>query len=1086
VLTVRLCGGLQLELDGAPLALPRSRRSRSLLAWLALHPGRHARGRLAGLFWPDVLDTSARTSLRSALTELRTALGGAAGCLTATREAVALESDQLWIDVRAFAERLDAGDDAGALSACRGELLMGFDDDWVHAARAEHAAQAGAALARLGQRAAAEGDRAAALAWAREAAALDPLAEDAHRRLMEQLEAGGETAAALSVYEQLAERLRTTLGIAPSPPTRALAVRLRAGSAGAATVLTIPAPPEVSRAGDEPFVGRTLELMRLAGLLAGVADRGGRRLALLSGEPGIGKTRLALRFAAEPGRAATVLLGRCAEESLSPYGPFAEILARCDGALGAAVVDDLVGDGAAELERLRGHADGAATDPGVRARVFHALDTLVGALAQPVLLVLDDLQWADQGTLLALRALLRSPRPARLLIVATARTASGAAGDDARRALADLRRDGTAEELGLGGLAPPDVSALARAWLGEQATAALATEVHARSGGNALFAQELLRGDALASTTGIPESARDVIRARCARVGEGARALLAVAATIGEQVELAVLEQASSLDPRSSEDALDELVAARLLAPGASGEPHVEFPHALVREVVYADVGPLGRVRLHRDVARALLSRDSDRHVEAIAHHLMRSGDPAAAIPYLERAADNAMAMAAYEQAARCRAQAVQALDAAHADSDPRRGTLLAAAGEALLHAGDPAAARLRFGQARAIARRTRDARLLARAALGHGGLAVEIMDVDSETVGLLEEALNAVGATDPGAASALLARLAVELYYSPSRDRTDALSAEAVRSARRTGDPRAIAVALNARHVGLWRPDRLSERRVIADEMIAFAQAASDPMLALQARNWRVVDLFEAGEMSEWRLEVARHGSLAEELRVPAYTWYSTLWAAVDALHRGDFEQAAALRERARALGGQAGDRNAELFAEMLRFEEQAMHGDFAGVELPWVEDRIATSASGASYQPAYAWILASLGREEEARAQLSAVAAGGFAALPFDANWLSALAEAGEAALLLGDRDTASHILTALTPYAGRQTAAGRAVVTHGCVDRQLGHAAAVLGRREEAIAHYESAIRIDEAAGFRPWAERARRSQEAMRAR
>jgi tetratricopeptide (TPR) repeat protein len=285
---------------------------------------------------------------------------------------------------------------------------------------------------------------------------------------------------------------------------------------------------------------------------------------------------------------------------------------------------------------------------------------------------------------------------------------------------------------------------------------------------------------------------------------------------------------------------------------------------------------------------------------------------------------------------------------------------------------------------------------------------------------------------------------------------------------------------------VGLWRPDRLSERRVIADEMIAFAQAASDPMLALQARNWRVVDLFEAGEMSVWRLEVARHGSLAAELRVPAYTWYSTLWAAVDALHRGDFGQAAAMRERARALGGQAGDRNAELFAEMLRFEEQAMHGDFAGVELPWVEDRIATSASGASYQPAYAWILASLGREEEARAQLSAVAAGGFAALPFDAKWLSALAEAGEAALLLGDRDTASHILTALTPYAGRQTAAGRAVVTHGCVDRQLGHAAAVLGRREEAIAHYESAIRIDEAAGFRPWAERARRSQEAMRAR
>ncbi len=153
--------------------------------------------------------------------------------------------------------------------------------------------------------------------------------------------------------------------------------------------------------------------------------------------------------------------------------------------------------------------------------------------------------------------------------------------------------------------------------------------------------------------------------------------------------------------------------------------------------------------------------------------------------------------MAAYEQAARWRAQAVGALDAAHADGDRRRGSLLAAAGEALLHAGDPAAARLRFEQARAIARRTRDAALLARAALGHGGLGVEIMDVDSETVGILEEALNAIRGSDPGLESALLARLAVELYYSPSRDRTDPLSAESVAAARRTGDPRTIAVAL-------------------------------------------------------------------------------------------------------------------------------------------------------------------------------------------------------------------------------------------------------------------------------------------------
>jgi hypothetical protein len=356
-------------------------------------------------------------------------------------------------------------------------------------------------------------------------------------------------------------------------------------------------------------------------------------------------------------------------------------------------------------------------------------------------------------------------------------------------------------------------------------------------------------------------------------------------------------------------------------------------------------------------------------------------------------------------------------------------------------------------------------------------------MDIDNETVGLLEEALHAIGTSDPGLSSALLARLAVELYYSPSRERTDALSERAVTAARSTGDPRTVTVALNARHVGLWRPDRLAERRAVSEEMIAAAQVAADPMLQLQGRNWRAVDLFEAGDMSEWRAETARHGELAAELRVPGYTWYTTLWAAVDSLHAGRFEEAAELRERARREGNRAGDRNAELFAEMLGFEELAMRDDFSRVDLRWLEARIANSASGMAYRAAYAWILATFGRETDARRQLSAVAADGFAAMPFDANWLSGLAEAGEATLLLRDRAAATGILAALSPYAGRQTAAGRAVVTHGSVDRQLGHAATVLGREEEAAAHYEAAIRIDDAAGFTPWADRARRALSAL---
>ena len=210
---------------------------------------------------------------------------------------------------------------------------------------------------------------------------------------------------------------------------------------------------------------------------------------------------------------------------------------------------------------------------------------------------------------------------------------------------------------------------------------------------------------------------------------------------------------------------------------------------------------------------------------------------------------------------------------------------------------------------------------------------------------------------------------------------------------------------------------------------MIAAAQAASDPMLQLQGRNWRAVDLFEAGDLSEWRAETARHGALAAELRVPAYTWYTPLWAAVDALHAGRFDEAASSASRPGARARRAGDRNAELFAEMLGFEELAiMREDFSQLDLAWVEKRIATSATGIAYRSAYAWILAALGRKAEARTHLTAIAADGFAAMPFDANWLSGLAEAGEATLLLGDRAAAATFSphSAPTPAARPRRAA------------------------------------------------------------
>src|SRR5215217_5171252 len=315
MLLVRILGELELELDGAPLAVPASRRARALLAYLALNPGPHPRPALAARFWPDVLDESARTSLRGALADVRRALGPAAEShLIATRETAGLTD--VWTDAAGFAELAAAGRDRDALDLCRGDVLAGLEDEWIVSARDEHRDAQSAALARLADSA---DDPEEALRHARARIPLDPLSEGAHRDLMTRLAAAGDRPAALAVYGRLAERLRSELRIAPSAATRALAESLRT-SAPERPPLPHALDPRRARSA---FVGRTAELARLR---AAVADDA-RRLLAISGDPGIGKTRLLAQLAhAAYAEGATVLYGRSPEEAVAPYQPFAEAL----------------------------------------------------------------------------------------------------------------------------------------------------------------------------------------------------------------------------------------------------------------------------------------------------------------------------------------------------------------------------------------------------------------------------------------------------------------------------------------------------------------------------------------------------------------------------------------------------------------------------------------------------------------------------------------------------------------------------------------------------------------------------------------
>ena len=1051
MLRVRLAGGLALDADGHEITPPRSRRARAVLAYLAAHPGAHARGELAARFWPDVLDESARTSLRAALTELRGALGPESEALVATRASVALDA---WVDARELAALLAAGRAAQALAAGDGPLLPGIEDDWAHELRRAHDERRAQAHDQLAAQAEADGDLAEAIRHARAAVALDPLDESAGRRLAALSAEGGTRAAA---------------AIAP--------------------------PAALHRVDEGTFVGRAGELARLAAAWGAVRAGRTRRLVLLAGEPGVGKTRLALRFARAVGDdgGATVLLGRSSEEPLAAFEPFTEVLRH----VGTDAARALAGPAAAELDRLLGDiGGGAAQDAGARHRLFVAVDDVLTGLAErrPLVLVLDDLHWADRPTLLLLGFVLRSSRPAPLLAIGTYRDTEIGRRTPLAGALADLRRDGGAERVALRGLDAGEVGELAAAWLGPEAAAGVAAAVHERTAGNAFYVEEVLRGLA-EHDPAVPESVRHAVGARLARLGPAADELLAVAAVLGQRVDAGLLQSVAQRPAEEIEPALDELFDAHLLRAG--DERGFVFSHALVREAVDAELNPLRRARLHRRAAEALAARGRDRHLEEIAHHLSEAADPRAA-DALRRAGEHALAMLAYEEAAEFFARALDAFDGDGAlggrdaagraapgggDEDGDRAELLLARGDALLRAGEPGAARACFADAAAVARATGDRPLFARAALGHAGLGIAIIDLDEPAIALLEAALAALGEAEPLLRSELLARLAVERYYAPSRDRSEALSAQAVAVARSTGDARAVAAALNARHVALWRPDCLQERRAAADEMIAVAGAAGERQLELQARNWRVVDLFEAAEMAQWRAEVRRHGVLAADLRLPAFTWYTPLWEAVAAVHAGRFAEAAALRERAREAGRRAGDRNADLFAEMLRFCEVSMSGDWGSFDAALVQDKIATSPAGTAWRCSYAWMLAATGRPDEAREHLAVVFADGFAALPFDANWPSAMGECAEAIAILGDAALAEPVFERLLPYADRALTAGRAIASYGSTQRLLAGLAATLGRADEAVARHEQGIRRNEALGFPVWAEHGRRALAAL---
>ena len=444
----------------------------------------------------------------------------------------------------------------------------------------------------------------------------------------------------------------------------------------------------------------------------------------------------------------------------------------------------------------------------------------------PLVLVLEDLHNADEASLLLLRFLAREAREARLLIVAT--LSDVGYDEPLARAITELTAVANAERITLHGLAEGDVARFIELTAAASPDPQLVARIFRESEGNPLYVGELVRllvaDERLddAASVAIPEGVRAAIGLRLDRLSGPCRELLAVASAIGREFDATLLQ---GIGGGQLADALEEAIAARVVLDAPPPTGRFRFSHGLVRKALYEELPSPRRARLHEEIAAAL-ERVPGTPVAQLAHHYVEAGHEKG-VQYAVRAARQAAERLAYEEAAAHYRRAL-----ASATENVQRCDLELGLGEACAHAGDLAGAKRAFQSAAELARRLSDSERLARAALGYGGAWVTFGVTDEHLVGLLEEARGQLG--DGARRAMVLARTAVELYFSGEHERRAELAAEAVTIARRLDDPEALAYTLNARHLALWEPENAHERLAIATEIVALAQRAGSGELAL------------------------------------------------------------------------------------------------------------------------------------------------------------------------------------------------------------------------------------------------------------